>query len=63
MGVAQEISSPWDVEMGKSPGSDHHDVIYIAMAGTHQIWTHFLEDVTWTKGRYQHFKHFLNFGA
>lgn len=52
MGVAQEMSSPWDVEMGKSPTSEDYDIIYIAMAGTHQIWIHFLEDVTWIKGRY-----------
>lgn len=53
VGVAQEISSPWDVELGKSPGSDGScDVLYIAMAGTHQIWVHFLQDATWTKGWY-----------
>ena len=51
IGVAQEISSPWDLELGKSPDCDHHDVIYIAMAGTHQIWVYFIEDATWTKGR------------
>lgn len=53
VGVAQEISSPWDVELGKSPGSESCDVLYIAMAGTHQIWVHFLQDATWTKGRYK----------
>ena len=52
VGVAQEISSPWDVELGKSPGSDSFDVLYVAMAGTHQIWMHFLLDATWAKGRY-----------
>lgn len=55
MGVAQELSSPWDLEMGKVPGStgeSKDDVIYIAMAGTHQLWVHFLHDATWSKGRY-----------
>ena len=52
VGVAQEISSPWDVELGKSPGSDSFDMLYVAMAGTHQIWMHFLLDATWAKGRY-----------
>lgn len=51
VGVAQEISSPWDVELGKSPDSDLCDVLYIAMAGTHQIWIHFLQDAAWAKGR------------
>ena len=52
MGAAQELSSPWDVQMGKAPGSMHYDLVYIAMAGTHQIWVHFLQDTTWTKSRY-----------
>ena len=54
VGIAQALSSPWDLEMGKSPGSteDEHDIIYIAMAGTHQLWIHFLNDTTWSKGRY-----------
>lgn len=49
--MAQEISSPWDVELGKSLGADDYDVIYVAMAGTHQIWIHFLQDATLSKGR------------
>lgn len=51
VGVAQELSSPWDVQLGKAPGSTHYDLLYIAMAGSHQIWVHFLQDTTWTKGR------------
>ena len=51
VGVAQELSSPWDVEMGKAPGSEDYDIVYVAMAGTHQIWVHFLQDTVWTKGR------------
>lgn len=43
LNTMQEISSPWDIVIGG-------DVIYIAMAGTHQIWVHFLEDTTWIKG-------------
>lgn len=51
VGVAQEISSPWDLALGKSPDSAHPDLLYVAMAGTHQIWLHFLQDANWTKGR------------
>ena len=50
VGVDQEISSPWDLALGKSPGSAYFNLLYIAMAGTHQIWVHFLEDADWTKG-------------
>lgn len=52
MGIKQEISSPWDIEKGKSPDSVSIDLLFIAMAGTHQIWVHFLKDAKWTKGRY-----------
>jgi len=52
-GVLQKISSPWDVLVANSPGSESsNDVkacIYIAMAGTHQIWCYFLEDATWLR--------------
>ena len=65
-GAQQELSSPWDVVLGSSPGSvvsvtivtncsilgsDHIDLLYIAMAGTHQIWAYFLEDIVWIKGK------------
>ncbi|TRY60350.1 hypothetical protein DNTS_013682 [Danionella cerebrum] len=40
LGPQQPISSPWDVTLGNSGG----DVLWIAMAGTHQIWALFLED-------------------
>lgn len=43
-GSAQPISSPWDVCFG-----NNQDVLYIAMAGTHQIWGLFLEDTEWWK--------------
>ena len=52
VGVVQEIASPWDLELGKSPDSAHPNMLFVAMAGTHQIWIHFLEDAKWTKGRY-----------
>ena len=32
-------------------GGEAVDVVYIAMAGTHQIWAYFLKDVTWWKNR------------
>ncbi|XP_071170103.1 NHL repeat-containing protein 2-like [Mytilus edulis] len=49
-GTNQELSSPWDVVLGKSPGSDNENLLYIAMAGTHQIWVYFLQDSDWLKG-------------
>lgn len=60
MGKEQEISSPWDVAIYKTPDMDmsfhmdkssipEKDIVLIAMAGTHQIWALFLEDVIWWK--------------
>lgn len=46
-GSAQPISSPWDVCFG-----NNQDVLYIAMAGTHQIWGLFLEDTEWWKKKH-----------
>ena len=34
-------------------GSEHPNLLYIAMAGTHQVWVHFLENAKWLKGRYE----------
>nr|XP_034989105.1 NHL repeat-containing protein 2 isoform X2 [Zootoca vivipara] len=43
-GEEQPISSPWDVVFGTSVSSTHEDdVLWIAMAGTHQIWALMLE--------------------
>lgn len=44
-GVLQPISSPWDLVLGTS-GSDpqKNDVLWIAMAGTHQIWALLLDN-------------------
>lgn len=56
IGTSQCISSPWDVTAGPPPGSQTaeddgvRDVLYIAMAGTHQIWAFYLKDSTWLKG-------------
>uniref|UniRef100_A0A8D8Y742 NHL repeat-containing protein 2 n=1 Tax=Cacopsylla melanoneura TaxID=428564 RepID=A0A8D8Y742_9HEMI len=44
IGTGQAISSPWDVCFG-----DSYNVLYIAMAGTHQIWGLFLNDTEWWK--------------
>lgn len=60
IGVQQEISSPWDVCIYSTPDLDMSfhatvdetplkDVLLIAMAGTHQIWALFLEDIIWWK--------------
>ncbi|KAF7253612.1 NHL repeat-containing protein 2 [Varanus komodoensis] len=43
-GEEQPISSPWDVAFGTSVSADHEDnILWIAMAGTHQIWALMLE--------------------
>ncbi|XP_028415084.1 NHL repeat-containing protein 2-like [Dendronephthya gigantea] len=53
IGKEQKISSPWDVVIGPSPGSlnilEDESVLYIAMAGTHQIWGLCLADTKWLK--------------
>ncbi|XP_074518642.1 NHL repeat-containing protein 2 [Halichoeres trimaculatus] len=49
MGPEQPISSPWDVTLG-SAGGDEDNVLWIAMAGTHQIWALFLADGKLPKG-------------
>ncbi|KAM4716158.1 NHL repeat-containing protein 2 isoform 2-T2 [Anableps anableps] len=43
MGTQQPISSPWDVTLGTAGGAEDN-VLWIAMAGTHQIWALFLAD-------------------
>ncbi|RZC32846.1 NHL repeat-containing protein 2 [Asbolus verrucosus] len=55
----QEISSPWDLCIYRTPDMDMtfypdgnpplREVLIIAMAGTHQIWALFLEDTVWWK--------------
>ncbi|EPY82175.1 NHL repeat-containing protein 2 [Camelus ferus] len=43
-GEEQPISSPWDVVSGKSgPEIQTDDILWIAMAGTHQIWALLLD--------------------
>lgn len=60
IGTQQEISSPWDLCIFKTPDMDmsfhlpnekvvEKDVLIIAMAGTHQIWALFLDDIVWWK--------------
>lgn len=50
----QTISSPWDVKVWSREAGD---CLLIAMAGTHQIWGYFLDDlpgwrnIAWTEGR------------
>lgn len=36
----QQISSPWDLCFS----TDNKNILYIAMAGTHQIWALFLDE-------------------
>ncbi|XP_028631348.1 NHL repeat-containing protein 2 [Grammomys surdaster] len=49
-GDKQPISSPWDVVLGTS-GSEvqRNNILWIAMAGTHQIWALFLDSGTLPK--------------
>ncbi|KAG7507806.1 NHL repeat-containing protein 2 [Solea senegalensis] len=49
MGPQQPISSPWDVTLGTAGGGEDN-VLWIAMAGTHQIWALFLTDGKLPKG-------------
>ncbi|XP_077594878.1 NHL repeat-containing protein 2 [Stigmatopora nigra] len=42
-GTRQPISSPWDVALGSAGGAEDN-VLWVAMAGTHQIWALFLQD-------------------
>ncbi|XP_010171510.1 NHL repeat-containing protein 2 [Antrostomus carolinensis] len=50
-GEEQPISSPWDVVLGNSvSGTQEDDVLWIAMAGTHQIWALMLESGKLPKG-------------
>ncbi|XP_059181226.1 NHL repeat-containing protein 2 [Centropristis striata] len=48
-GPQQPISSPWDVTLGSAGGAEDN-VLWIAMAGTHQIWALFLADGKLPKG-------------
>ncbi|KAF2894856.1 hypothetical protein ILUMI_11326 [Ignelater luminosus] len=56
-GTCQEISSPWDVcifktpDLGSSTDNNLKNVLIIAMAGTHQIWALFLADTIWWKNQ------------
>ncbi|XP_064000428.1 NHL repeat-containing protein 2 [Pogoniulus pusillus] len=50
-GEEQPISSPWDVVFGNSvSGIQEDDILWIAMAGTHQIWALMLEGGKLPKG-------------
>ncbi|KAL4231754.1 NHL repeat-containing protein 2 [Mactra antiquata] len=51
LGTSQEISSPWDVCVADSPDGQKNSVLYIAMAGNHQIWACMLKDVLWYKNK------------
>ncbi|BFY97727.1 hypothetical protein BsWGS_00768 [Bradybaena similaris] len=46
----QEIASPWDVILGASP-DEGSPVLFIAMAGTHQVWVYYFTKCTWYHGR------------
>ncbi|XP_019738929.1 NHL repeat-containing protein 2 isoform X2 [Hippocampus comes] len=43
VGDRQPISSPWDLVLGSAGGAEDN-VLWVAMAGTHQIWALFLAD-------------------
>jgi len=47
-GINQEISSPWDLQLAGSPSDvESNNVLYIAMAGSHQIWALILQKSPW----------------
>ncbi|MEE6486798.1 hypothetical protein FKM82_014711, partial [Ascaphus truei] len=48
-GEQQPIGSPWDVTFG-APGASEQSVLWIAMAGTHQVWALLLEEGKLPKG-------------
>ncbi|KAH9492347.1 NHL repeat-containing protein 2 [Bulinus truncatus] len=48
---SQELSSPWDIVIGKTPNGSS-PVLFIAMAGSHQIWVYFLSDTVWFSKSY-----------
>ncbi|KAL0984545.1 hypothetical protein UPYG_G00143050 [Umbra pygmaea] len=49
MGLQQPISSPWDLALGTAGGVEDN-LLWVAMAGTHQIWALFLADGKLVKG-------------
>ncbi|TRY61730.1 hypothetical protein TCAL_04398 [Tigriopus californicus] len=52
-GPGQLLASPWDLCLGSSPKAletGELDTLFVAMAGTHQIWGLSLEDSSWWKG-------------
>lgn len=52
-GTFQPLNSPWDLCLGPGIDSDdasQNEVLYIAMAGSHQIWALCLKDCRWLKG-------------
>lgn len=50
-GVLQALSSPWDLCLADGLGGERNAVLFIAMAGSHQIWVYFLTDTTWYKNK------------
>lgn len=38
------------LSLGNKTEDNNQDVLYVAMAGTHQIWVLYLKDGTWLKG-------------
>lgn len=60
IGCAQELSSPWDVAVYRTRDMDmsfhmddekipEKDILLVAIAGLHQIWAIFLDEVIWWK--------------
>lgn len=52
LGPDQPISSPWDLCLGNGVAFENSSVLFIAMAGTHQIWIYFLKDSNWYKNQF-----------
>jgi sugar lactone lactonase YvrE len=49
-GLQQPLATPWDLCVGASPQSEALDTLFIAVAGTHQIWALALAPSSWWKG-------------
>ncbi len=56
----EDMNSPWDLCLGRSPGTmtgnprveeEEADTLYVAMAGSHQIWAIALDHSTWWRGQ------------
>ena len=48
--IISKITKLIIIPAGPTQGGSSSDVLYIAMAGAHQIWSFYLKDSSWLKG-------------